>query len=151
MFHRHVELYLHFIWSTWDRHPWIEESMQPRLHAVLASIARSQGCSFAVAGGIGEHVHVLVRAPATSCPADLVRHLKGVSSRFAHTELCVDPSFNWSQGYALFSVDPESVSALTAYIDDQPRHHSAGTMNPRWEQPARVPGPPHQRPQQDCP
>jgi putative transposase len=106
MFHRHVELYLHFIWSTWDRHPWIEESMQPRLHAVLASIAREKGCSFAVAGGIGEHVHMLVRAPATSCPADLVRDLKGVSSRFAHTELCVDPSFNWSQGYALFSRVP---------------------------------------------
>jgi REP element-mobilizing transposase RayT len=136
MFHRHVELYLHFIWSTWDRVPWIAESMQPRMHAALCSIARAHGCSFVVAGGVGEHVHVLVRAPPTCCPADLARHLKGVSSHFAHHELAVDPCYRWSQGYALFSVDPSAVLALTAYIDAQARHHSGGTTDTRWEQPA---------------
>ena len=135
MFHRHVELYFHFIWSTWDRVPWIGESIRPRLHAVLASIARAQGCSFVVTGGVGEHVHVLVRASTTMRAADLVRHLKGASSRFAHTELSVDPNCTWSHGYAVFSVDPASVAALTAYIDDQARHHADGTAEARWEQP----------------
>jgi putative transposase len=135
MFHRHVELYLHFIWSTWDRVPWIDEPIRPRLHAALASIARAQGCSFVEVGGVSEHVHVLVRAPTTAPAADLVRHLKGVSSRFAHTELSVDPALIWSQGYALFSVGPESVPAVATYIENQPRHHADGTTHAPWEQP----------------
>jgi REP element-mobilizing transposase RayT len=135
MFHRHVELYLHLIWSTWDRTPWIVDAMRPRLHAMLAAIAQDEGCSFVVVGGVSDHVHVLVRAPPTTCPADLVRHLKGISSRVAHLDLSIDPSCRWSQGYALFSVDPDDVSELTAYIDDQPRHHTANNLRPRWEQP----------------
>jgi len=136
MFHRHIELYLHFIWSTWDRHPWIDAAIQPQLHAVVASVARKQGCSFVEVGGVSEHVHVLVRASPTSAPSDLVRHLKGVSSHVAHAELGVDSSYTWSEGYALFSVDPTDVDSLAAYILDQPRRHSTNTYDPRRELPA---------------
>ncbi len=136
MFHRHIELYLHFIWRTWDRHRWIDTALQPHLHAVVASVARKQGCSFVEVGGVSEHVHVLVRAPPTVAPSDLVRHLKGISSHVAHAELGVDSSFTWSEGYALFSVDHSDVDSLAEYIRDQPRRHATNTHDPRRELPA---------------
>ena len=127
MLHRHIELYLHIIWSTWDRVPWIKEGIRPRLYGVVIAKAREHNCTLVVVGGVRDHVHVLVRAPPPLRPCDLIGALKGVSSRFAHAELGVVPTMSWSEGYALFSVDADRADELTTYIRDQPRHHDENT------------------------
>jgi hypothetical protein len=74
-------------------------------------------------------------APPTVVPSTLVGRLKGISSRFAHIELGVDPAFTWGDGYAIFSVDPAAVSRLVSYARAQEHHHAAGALGPAWEVP----------------
>lgn len=90
MFHRHVELYLHIIWSTWGRVAWVEASIRARIHGAIAAVARSERCLPVFVGGTDDHVHVLLRAPPSLCPSVLVGKLKGVSSRTAHDAIGVD-------------------------------------------------------------
>ena len=133
MFQRHVELYFHVVWSTWDRVPWVEAPIRARVQAVIASVARQWGCSFVAVGGVADHVHVLVRATATLEPAKLIGELKAISSRFAHAELGVPQELHWSGGYALLSVDPRGVVGLGRYLRDQEQHHIDGSIEPIWE------------------
>jgi REP element-mobilizing transposase RayT len=135
MFHRHVELFLHLIWTTRDRAPWLAPPLRTRVHGVIASVARTDRCGPVVVGGVEDHVHVLLHAPPTVVPSTLVGRLKGISSRFAHIELGVDPAFTWGDGYAIFSVDPAAVSRLVSYARAQEHHHAAGALGPAWEVP----------------
>jgi REP element-mobilizing transposase RayT len=135
MFHRHVELFLHLIWTTRDRAPWLTPSLRARVHGVIASVARTDRCGPVIVGGVEDHVHVLLRAPPTVVPSTLVGRLKGISSRFAHVELGVDPGLTWGDGYALFSVDPAAVSRLASYVRAQAHHHAADALEPAWEIP----------------
>lgn len=135
MFDRHVALHLHFIWGTERRVPWVSAAIGPRIHAVIAAAARSQGCAPVHVGGVDEHVHVLLRAPPTITPSKLIGHVKGVSSRFAHEALGVDPALGWQEGYALFSVDPRAEGRVAGYVRDQRRRHALGLVDPAWELP----------------
>lgn len=113
--------------------------LRARVHGVIASVGRTDGCAPVIVGGIDDHVHVLLRAPPTVIPSTLVGRLKGISSRFAHVELGVDPAFIWGEGQALFSVDPRAVSGLEAYVRAQERHHADHTLVPAWEIPLTSP------------
>lgn len=47
--------------------------------------------------------------------------LKGASSNFVNKE--VNFKFNWSKGYAAFSVSESNIIKIVDYINNQERHH----------------------------
>ena len=128
MFHRHAELHLHLVWTTWDRAGWIHPSIRGQLHGVIVSVAQRLQCRWVVVGGTDDHVHVLTNPPPTLAPATLVGRLKGASSHFAHERLGVLPAARWSEGYAAFSVSTRDVDTLSAYVSNQELHHTGGTL-----------------------
>jgi len=74
-------------------------------------------------GGVADHVHVFCRLGRSITVADLVKELKRVSSLWLKDKPGVAPDFHRQTGYGAFSVSPDDVDALIAYIDDQEEHH----------------------------
>jgi len=60
--------------------------------------------------------------PQDASVADVERTVKANSSRWIH-EKWPKQTFSWQTGYAAFSVSESSVSAVTRYILEQPKHH----------------------------
>jgi REP element-mobilizing transposase RayT len=116
---------IHIIFSTEDRQGLISESIRPRLHAYLATIARNSDCEAYRVGGVSDHVHMAIRLSRTITIADLVEELKTSSSKWMKSE---SPQFAWQRGYACFSVGPTDLESLTEYIDDQDKHHEKRTF-----------------------
>ena len=79
----HLELYVHLVWTTWDRIPAIDGATEQWLWPAIAAKARSLGSKRVVVGGVDDHIHVVTELPATVAVATLVKHLKGASSRLA--------------------------------------------------------------------
>ncbi|MCC6675581.1 MAG: IS200/IS605 family transposase [Phycisphaerales bacterium] len=115
--------YLHIIFSTKGREPWISSDIAPRLYAYLGGIARARQCTIARAGGVEDHIHLLAAMHPACALADLIRDLKANSSRWMHDEARV-PTFAWQTGYAAFSVSRSNIDAVSTYIDSQPDHHA---------------------------
>jgi putative transposase len=127
---RRQELFVHLVWSTWDRAPLIDLDVQAWLWPMLGNESRRVGCTWAVVGGIETHVHVLCALPATLAVADLVKQIKGASARCAVER---GHSLKWQAGYGAFSVSPDTVPTVEAYVRNQAEHHARNTDHDAWE------------------
>jgi REP-associated tyrosine transposase len=124
-----TEVYLHLVWSTWRRQPFITEDLQPRVYGSLAHQCRQLGADVIAIGGIPDHVHVLVRMPTTISIVELVRRLKGASSHLVTHVLRRPEPFKWQGGYGAFSVSKRHVPVVRDYVLNQEQHHRDGTTH----------------------
>ena len=116
-----VQLYFHLVWSTWDRAPLITPDLEPRLYAFMLNRASEMRARVLAIGGTRDHVHLLVRLPATTVLADVVGRIKGASSHFATHALGRD--FRWQGGYAAYSVSRAGVPRVREYVLNQKVRH----------------------------
>jgi len=135
MRHNRIEIYIHLIWSPWDRQPLILPSIERRLYRCLQSEAQSLKCEVLALGGTQDHVHSLLSFPATAYVSEVVKQMKGNSSLLANKELELPFDFKWSGAYAAFSVSRWDKSNLVTYIENQKQHHANGTTTPSLELP----------------
>jgi putative transposase len=75
------------------------------------------------AGGVDDHVHLLISLPATLAISKAVQLLKGNSSKWIHEEFPDQQDFEWQVGYGAFSIGISGVPDTIAYIDNQAEHH----------------------------
>ena len=120
-----ASVYLHVVFSTKNRAPAITSDLQPRLYEYLAGIARGAGTKLLDAGGVADHVHLLVSFGRELTIAELVRTLKAGSSRWVHDTFPGRRDFAWQAGYGAFSVGFPELGAVRAYIAGQEEHHRA--------------------------
>lgn len=122
-----AQIYVHLVFSTKGREPWVATGLQPRLHAYLAGTLNALDCSALCVGGMPDHVHVLFRLSRTLTISDLVKAAKIESSKWLKEEGGVSV-FAWQAGYAAFSVSASQVEAVTEYIRNQAQHHATRTF-----------------------
>src|SRR4051794_5154611 len=107
-----TEAYLHLVWSTWRRQPFITPELQSRVYGALAHQCAEVGADVIAIGGMPDHVHVVVRLPTTISIAELVRRPKGASSNLVtHVIRSPDP-FKWQGGYGAFTVSKRHVPMI---------------------------------------
>lgn len=131
-----VVVYLHLVWTTWDRLPLIAPDKERALHDCIASVADKHRCRVIAIGGMPDHVHLLVRIPSTLQIGFLMQQLKGVSSRAANDELGFAETLKWRGSYAAFSVSRWDVPKIAAYINHQKQHHADGNTIEQLEESA---------------
>jgi REP element-mobilizing transposase RayT len=129
-----LELYLHLVWATWDRLPLIDSDLERRLHRMMISMAQAQDCDVLAMNGMPDHVHLVVRLPATISIADLAKQIKGTSSRFVNETAKPEAFFKWQGSYGAFTMSRWDVERIVNYVDQQKEHHHAGELFPEWEE-----------------
>jgi REP element-mobilizing transposase RayT len=124
-----VQIYVHIVFSTKHRKPFLEDNeFRDRTHRYLAGICKNFDCPALLVGGIADHVHLLCRLGKTVDIADSIRDLKRDSSKWVKAEESRLADFHWQQGYGAFSISPSHVNALKKYITDQEEHHRHETF-----------------------
>ncbi|REJ90196.1 MAG: IS200/IS605 family transposase [Planctomycetota bacterium] len=119
-----AQIYLHIIFSTKERRPFLQdETLRSALHGYLAGACSNLECPAIEVGGIEDHVHILCRYGRTLTIADLLRELKKESSKCVKERSSDLQSFSWQTGYGAFSVSPSHVGPLRMYIATQEDHH----------------------------
>ena len=125
-----LNLYIHFVWSTWDRLPMISPNIERRLHRNIEASAKSLNCRVIAINGVQDHVHVLLSLPSTVTVADLVKKMKGTSSHFVNDQLRPQQYFKWQGSYGAFSVSRWDLPRIIEYIKRQKEHHAQERL---WE------------------
>lgn len=120
------KLLYHLVFSTKHRAPLIADDWRPDLHAFIGGVVRKRRGELLAAGGVPDHIHLLVRLAADRAVSDVVRDIKAVSSGWRHE--AGDLGFAWQGGYGAFTVSPSVVPDIEAYIGNQPEHHRGRTF-----------------------
>ncbi len=122
-------LYYHLVWPTHHREPWIRPEIEDRLYGYLVSRAGEQGVYTYAVNGWFDHVHMVVAVPPLLAVSELVKQLKGASSRFLHTEAGLPAQFTWQRGYGALSVGERQRPVAERYVERQKEHHARQTTN----------------------
>lgn len=117
MAHTFATNLVHVVFSTKERANTIPSDRIPRLVAYVEGIGRAEGFGVVAAGGISDHLHLLLSIPPKKSLSEVVQKLKGNTSRWMGTR------FAWQQGYGAFSVSPSHADAVSIYIRSQLEHH----------------------------
>ncbi len=129
----YTQLFLHLVWATWDRYPYLEEPLRTEVYGCIQEECVRLGAEVLAIGGVADHVHLLVRAPATISPASLVKQVKGASSHLVNQVIHPSFYFKWQGGYGAFSVSKTAVGRVRNYILRQEEHHREGSIFPEVE------------------
>lgn len=127
----HFSLHFHLIFSTKDRIVHMNPDWRGRLHAYLDGIINDLDGVPEAIGGVADHVHLLVGLRATHRLADVLKELKGSSSKWVHQELH-KPLFAWQEGYGAFTVSPSQLAIVKRYIANQEAHHRQQTFQAEY-------------------
>ncbi len=126
-------VFVHLIWATWERLPLLVNTVERDVHRAIEAKCKALGTGIVAFGGVEDHIHLLVRLPATLAVADLVKHLKGSSTHLLTQQLYPDQFFKWQGAYAAFSVSIDDLDRVSQYISHQREHHADNTTIPDWE------------------
>ncbi|MBI4468482.1 MAG: IS200/IS605 family transposase [Acidobacteria bacterium] len=127
----HLSLHYHLIFSTKNRVGLIIPDWRGRLHAYLGGIMNELDGVPEKIGGVEDHVHLLVGLRATHRLADVLKDIKGSSSKWVHDEIkCRE--FSWQEGYGAFTVSASQLEAVKRYIDHQEEHHRKKTFQEEY-------------------
>ena len=119
-----VQVYLHIVFSTKLRRPYLKDkALQEKLYGYMSGICKNLGCYALKIGGDENHVHLLTRHSKTLAISDFMRELKRSSSIWLKTQNPELASFHWQDGYGAFSISPSHVENVKEYITNQEVHH----------------------------
>jgi putative transposase len=130
MAHSFTSLFTHLIFSTKDRLPLLTPDFKPRLFDYMGGIIRQLDGTSLLINGPEDHVHVLAKLPPTRALSDILRDLKGDSSKWVKDTLEID--FAWQTGYAAFSVSKSITENVRTYIANQEQHHRRMTFQEEY-------------------
>jgi REP element-mobilizing transposase RayT len=122
-----ASLHVHLVFSTREREPWISAELAPRLYEYIGAIVRAHNSRLIAAGGMPDHVHLLVSFGRELAVADAVRLVKSNSSKWLHESNPDLYQFAWQAGYGAFAVSYSHVERVRGYILRQEEHHRGRT------------------------
>lgn len=123
--HSYTSQLMHCVFSTKKRRPMITPDLQSRLFPYLGGIARKHKMKLIEAGGIADHIHLLISLPKTLDIAHALQLIKGGSSKWIHDTFPEHRLFEWQEGYGAFSIGIGEVERTVRYINNQAEHHRA--------------------------
>src|SRR5579884_4053063 len=127
-------LYVHLVFSTKGRQPWIDADLESRLYEYMGGILRAEKSALLAAGGMPDHLHLLVSVSCVLNIADTLRLIKANSSKWIHETFPERQQFAWQAGYGAFSVSFSNLPQVKGYIARQAEHHRVRTFQDEFRE-----------------
>ena len=123
----HGEVFLHYVWTTLDRHPFLVGELREAILDCIQTECVKLKAEVLALNCMEEHVHLLVRMPSTLTYSALAKQFKGSSSHLAR-QVLGHGEFQWRESYSTFSISRWDVAKLTNYVRNQQEHHRLNTV-----------------------
>lgn len=129
-----ANLYIHLIFSTKERAPFLTGAVRPDLHAYLATVLANLNSPAVLINSVADHVHLLFNMSRTVTLAQAVEDVKKSSSKWIKTQDPALAAFAWQAGYGAFSVSESNVPKVANYIRNQEEHHRVKTFQEEYRE-----------------
>ncbi len=125
-----VTVLVHLVWATRRRQRILSPEHDPWLAHVLSRKCFEAGSQPFAIGIARDHAHMAVGLGATTPLSELVRKLKGASSRLWNVSR--SPRLSWQDGYWAASIRPVDLPALRTYLEHQRQYHRVSMEREDW-------------------
>ena len=118
-----VKNYIHIVFSTKHREPFIKPPYEHELHSYMATTCTELESPALIINGYTDHIHILCMLSKKLALMTLVQKIKANSSKWMKTNSDSLDNFYWQDGYGAFSVSLNDVDMVKNYIKKQHCHH----------------------------
>lgn len=133
MSHSLNKIWIHAIWSTKNRLPFIIPSIEQQVFQYMHKQFTELGCTVKIINGMPDHVHCLFLLNAQKSIADVIKQVKGSVSHFINEQSLISEAFSWQTGYAAFSISESGLVKVFEYISNQKNHHVKKTFQQEYD------------------
>jgi REP element-mobilizing transposase RayT len=127
-------MYIHLVFGTKGRYPFIKEECEERLHAYMSGILKNMESPAIIINSVPDHAHILFRLSKNYALAKVVELVKKESSKWMKTIVHGDKNFTWQIGYGAFSVSSSALETVKKYIRNQKQHHCVQSFQEEIEE-----------------
>ena len=110
----------------------LNDSWRDDLFAYIGGTVKDHKASLLKAGGIEDHVHLLLRIHPEFAISKTVQLLKANSSKWINDNRKTSSPFQWQRGYGAFSVSQSMADTVRNYIAGQRKHHARRTYQDEY-------------------
>ena len=132
--HSYNKIWIHAIWATKERQPFITNKAEKQIHDLLRNELREIGCPVRIINGMSDHVHLLFLMSPQKSIAEIIKQVKGSSSHSINEQNLIPEKFSWQTGYAAYSVSESQLEKVFLYIRNQKNHHKKQTFLKEYEE-----------------
>lgn len=100
----HLKIYIHAVWATKNRYPYLNDEIRSRVLDHIHENARLKNICIDHINGYFDHIHALVSMDADQTIAQIVNQLKGESSFWINKQTWMKTQFAWQNGYFAVSI-----------------------------------------------
>lgn len=119
----HHGILIHVVFSTKQRFKLLHKDWREDLLAYMGGTASAHKSTLLRAGGVEDHVHLLLKIHPAFAISETVKTLKGNASKWINEQRKFPARFEWQKGYGAFSVSESMSDTVKRYIENQEEHH----------------------------
>ncbi len=123
MLHSFTRVFIHFVWSTKSRQPFLTGELRTLVKSHMETYAQENNIEIDSLAMQPEHVHMLVQLRSDQRVEDIPKLLKGESSHWINAQDLLRTKFSWQRGYSAFSVSRSDVNRVRKCLLNQDQHH----------------------------
>lgn len=134
-----VKMYVHLVWSTKNREPFLNEQFtRRRAWEHIKQNSKSKGLLIDSVNGYSDHCHCLISLGTDQTIQKVVQMIKGESSFWINQQtnflLKTSCKFQWQDDYFAMSVSESMLNVVRTYIHNQEYHHSKKTFEQEYNE-----------------
>ncbi|OMQ12452.1 IS200/IS605 family transposase [[Flexibacter] sp. ATCC 35103] len=117
------QVYIQAVFAVKYREALITKECKSKILSVIGNLINETGCKTIIVNGTEDHVHCLLGLKPTISISELMKIVKGKSSKFINDHELTRHKFEWQEGYGVFSYSRSHIDAVYKYIANQEEHH----------------------------
>ncbi|MFG4000600.1 IS200/IS605 family transposase [Flavobacterium aquidurense] len=117
------QVYIQAVFAVKYREAIITSDCKSKILSVIGNLINETGCKTLIVNGTEDHVHCLLSLKPTISISELMKIVKGKSSKFINDHQLTKHKFEWQEGYGAFSYSKSHIDAVYKYIANQEEHH----------------------------
>ena len=128
-----VRVWIHFVWSTKDREPFLDDEIRLKVYRHIRENARQKGIHIDFINGYLDHVHCLISLGTDQTLEKIMQLIKGESSFWINKNGLCKTRFGWQDEYFAVSVSETNLAPARKYIAKQEEHHRSNSFADEFE------------------
>ncbi len=132
MANTYTQLYIQFVYAVKFRTGLIQASWKDEFYKYSTGIIQKNKHKLIAINGMPDHVHILIGINPIQSISDLMKDVKGCSSKWINEKGFLKQKFEWQDGYGAFSYGKSQVDAVIKYINNQEVHHKRLTFREEY-------------------
>jgi putative transposase len=131
----YLKVYIHFVWSTKNREPFLDSSeLRRRVWDHIKENAKGKDIFIDTINGYQDHCHCLISLGSDQSMSKIMQLIKGESSFWINKNNLCKKKFEWQDEYFAVSVSESVVDKVRVYIKNQEEHHQTISFQHEYDQ-----------------